>query len=169
MFSHFPTSIVFILISGLLFKMPNQVRWLRSHIPLGTHRLNQHCFHVFSMKLVGCWDMVVSCMWIHVCVRVYTFVCVCVCIHLCLCVCVYTFVCVCVCIHLCVCVYTFVRVCIHLCVCVCIHLPVSQAQENHPKNFNRPHCTVHTVPSERIQVPWLFPYFVTLQPYSKMD
>jgi hypothetical protein len=27
----------------------------------------------------------------------------------------------------------------------------------------------YTVHSESIQTPWLFPHFVTLQPYSKMD
>jgi hypothetical protein len=32
--------------------------------------------------------------------------------------------------------------------------------------INLPTCTV---PSESIQTPWLFPHFVRLQPYSKMD
>ena len=29
--------------------------------------------------------------------------------------------------------------------------------------------SAYTVPSESIQTPWLFPHFVTLRPYSKMD
>ena len=73
----------------------------------------------FSITLVGCcwalkykffsvsfiWGL--SCMWVHVCVRVCMCVCVCACVHVCVCESVRVRVRVCVCVCVCVCLYHF--------------------------------------------------------------
>jgi hypothetical protein len=66
----------------------------------------------------------------HICVHIYTYVCICVhmcayvciCVHMCayVCICVHIFTYVCICVHMC----AYVCICVHMCayVCICVHI-----------------------------------------------
>ena len=64
--------------------------------------------------------------YVHVCTRVFAYVCLCVymCVHVCVHVCACVFICVCMCVY----VYTYVYMCAHVhvhvctCVCMCVHV-----------------------------------------------